>query len=107
MVRPGRGKVWCVVGPRSGLHGLETLPPVPLELGAGSDGGFDIYRRFHAKLQDTHERREWFTLSQGLEYTITAINAGAFDVSTLPEPVQITQRIVIPVKTEYHRKCAS
>src|SRR3546814_337449 len=50
---------------------------------------------------------EWFTWSQGLDDTITAINAGAFDVSTLPEPVQITQRIVIPVKTENHRKCAS
>src|SRR3546814_10681588 len=48
-----------------------------------------------------------FTWSQGLDDTITAINAGAFDVSTLPEPVQITQRIVIPVKTENHRKCAS
>src|SRR3546814_19355144 len=42
-----------------------------------------------------------------LDDMITAINAGAFDVSTLPEPVQITQRIVIPVKTENHRKCAS
>src|SRR3546814_21092345 len=66
----------------------------------------DIERRFHAKFQDTHERREWFTWSQGLDDTITAINAGAFDASTLPEPVQITQRIVIPVQTENHRKCA-
>src|SRR3546814_3978854 len=60
----------------------------------------DIERRFHAKFQDTHERREWFTWSQGLDDTITAINAGAFDVSTLPEPVQITQRIVI--RSEEH-----
>src|SRR3546814_19842061 len=71
------------------------------------DGGFDIERRFHAKFQDTHEWREWLTWSQGLDDKITANKAGAFDVSTLPEPVQITQRIAIPVKTEHHRKCAS
>src|SRR3546814_5246720 len=89
----------CSVGPNKRRHELETWSPVPLEIVAEIDAGFDIERRFHAKFQDTHERREWFTWSQGLDDTITAINAGAFDVSTLPEPVQITQSIVIPVKT--------
>src|SRR3546814_4337127 len=100
----GPVKIGCSVGPNKRRHELETWSPVPLEIVAEIDGGFDIERRFHAKFQDTHERREWFTWSQGLDDTITAINAGAFDVSTLPEPVQITQRIVIPVKTENHRK---
>src|SRR3546814_2791795 len=88
----GPVKIGCSVGPNKRRHELETWSPVPLEIVAEIDGGFDIERRFHAKFQDTHERREWFTWSQGLDDTITAINAGELDVSTLPEPVQITQR---------------
>src|SRR3546814_11712675 len=99
----GPVKIGCSVGPNKRRHELETWSPVPLEIVAEIDGGFDIERRFHAKFQDTHERREWFTWSQGLDDTITALNAGAFDVSTLPEPVQITHRIVIPVKTDNDR----
>src|SRR3546814_6290509 len=78
----GPVKIGCSVGPNKRRHELETWSPVALEIVAEIDGGFDIERRFHAKFQDTHERREWFTWSQGLDDTITAINAGAFDVST-------------------------
>src|SRR3546814_6699604 len=84
----GPVKIGCSVGPNKRRHELETWSPVPLEIVAEIDGGFDIERCFHAKFQDTHERREWFTWSQGLDDTITAINACAFDVSTLPEPVR-------------------
>src|SRR3546814_17810183 len=100
----GPVKIGCSVGPNKRRHELETWSHVPLEIFAEIDGGFDIARRFHAKFQDPHARREWFTGSQGLPATITAINTGAFELSTLHEPVQITHPTAHPVNTEHHPK---
>jgi hypothetical protein len=46
------------------------------------DGNFEF--RFHAKFADWHEGGEWFTATPALLETIDAINAFAFDLSTLP-----------------------
>src|SRR3546814_2554543 len=71
----GPVKIGCSVGPNKRRHELETWSPVPLAIVAEIDGGFDIERRFHAKFQDNHERREWFNWSPGLDDTITAIRS--------------------------------
>src|SRR3546814_7865437 len=85
----GPVKIGCSVGPNKRRHELETWSPVPLEIVAEIDGGFVIERRFHAKFHDTHERREWFTWSQGLDDTITdrkntRLNSSHYYASLIP-----------------------
>src|SRR3546814_12248774 len=46
----GPVKIGCSVGPNKRRHELEKWTPVPLEIVAEIDGGFDIERRYHAKL---------------------------------------------------------
>src|SRR3546814_5437585 len=80
----GPVKIGCSVGPNKRRHELETWSPVPLEIVAEIDGGFDIERRFHAKFQDTHERREWFTWSQGLDRKSTRLNSSHYSAYRIP-----------------------
>src|SRR3546814_2529964 len=82
----GPVKIGCSYSPDARRNTLDTWSPFALEVVATIKGDEEMERRFHAKFQDTHERREWFTWSQGLEDTKAAIRAGTFDVASLPDP---------------------
>lgn len=80
-------KIGCSQSPDGRLCTLETWSPFALEIVAEIDGEFDLERRFHAKFTHLHQRREWFLAGHDLTATIASINAGTFDVETLPGPV--------------------
>lgn len=82
----GPVKIGCSVSPDNRRDTLETWSPFPLEVIAEIDGDFAIERRFHAYCAETHLRREWFAWSDRIAETVEAINAGTFDIETLPEP---------------------
>lgn len=75
--------------PAARLGSLETWSPFPLEVIAELPGDMTLERRFHAKFQDSHERREWFGWTPELQATVDAIKAGRFDVDSLPAPFGI------------------
>ncbi len=87
-------KIGCSCSPDGRRKTLDSWSPFALEIVAEIPGDFELERRFHAAFLSTHDRREWFGWSVDLQGTIDAINAGAFDVSTLPEPVRLTGRRV-------------
>lgn len=86
-------KIGCSISPDGRRTALDNWSPFPLEIVAQIEGDFELEHRFHAHFQAHHERREWFTWSQDIEDAITAINAGVFDVETLPDPMVISCRI--------------
>lgn len=85
-------KIGCSYSPDGRRRTLSTWSPFALEIVAEIDGGTDIERRFHALHVADHERREWFKGSSAVWATINAIQSGAFDVSTLPEPMNVCHK---------------
>lgn len=79
-------KIGCSASPDRRRSSLETWSPFPLEIIAVIEGGEKLERRFHAKFTGQHKSREWFRISTELLVTIDAINAGTFDIETLPAP---------------------
>ncbi len=77
-------KIGCSQYPGKRLSSLETWCPFPLEIVAQIEGDVYIERRFHRKFLDTHLRSEWFEATDDLLDTIRQINAGQFQVSSLP-----------------------
>lgn len=77
-------KIGCSLTPDARRSSLETWSPFPLEIIAEIEGGLDIERRFHTQFGDLHRGREWFDVSAGLLLTIDQINAGTFDLNSLP-----------------------
>lgn len=71
---------------------LDAASWIPLEIAAVIWGGPVLEGRFHALLHSTHIRREWFAASPMLSETITEINAGTFDPSSLPAPLSLFGR---------------
>lgn len=86
-------KIGCSNTPGSRLSALDTWSPFALEIIGEIEGGFDIERRFHALFVKHHERREWFTASKQIMAVIKSINAGTFDISTLPKPICVQSKI--------------
>lgn len=84
-------KVGTSRSPDCRLQTLDSWSPFALEVVAEVDGGVHIERRFHALFAETHQRREWFGWSRRIAATIAAINAGTFDVDTLPEPISVAR----------------
>ncbi len=78
-------KIGCSQCPGKRLSSLETWCPFPLEIVAEIPGYSTLECRFHRKFLDTHLRSEWFAASAELTATIKQINAGSFDVETLPQ----------------------
>lgn len=79
-------KIGCSHSPTGRRSTLETWSPFPLEILAEIEGCEKIERRFHALFTAQHQSREWFHWSPELEATIAAINAGTFNIETLPAP---------------------
>ena len=66
------------------LQYLNCWSPFPLEIVAQLEGGRELEERFHAAFVDHHERLEWFAAHPDIIAVIDAINAGNFDIDTLP-----------------------
>lgn len=79
-------KIGCSVSPDRRRSTLETWSPFPLEIVAEIDGSFELERRFHALFAEWHQGREWFLWTVRLQQVIDAINAGIFDLDSLPDP---------------------
>lgn len=60
--------------------------PLPLEVIATLQGGAVLERRFHAAFRAFHMHHEWFAPADVLVATIKAIQAGSFDIASLPAP---------------------
>lgn len=77
--------------PSQRKYALETWSPFPLHVVAEIEGGRELEGRFHALFFDLHERMEWFRASPEIDRVIDQINAGTFDVSTLPEKINLSR----------------
>jgi hypothetical protein len=80
----GPVKIGCSISPDGRRETLEKWSPFPLEIVAQFDGCMDDERRVHSLFWQQHQRGEWFEWSPELQSLIDRINAGAFDVETLP-----------------------
>lgn len=73
--------------PHDRLVALRSWSPVPLEMIAELPGGQELERRFHALFKADALHGEWFAYSDGLGRVIAEVQAGTFDVTTLPAPI--------------------
>lgn len=78
-------KIGCSQSPGKRRDALQHWCPFPLEIVAEIAGDSIIEARFHRKFLRDHLRSEWFTATKELLHTIRQINAGTYDVNTLPE----------------------
>lgn len=79
-------KIGFSVDPDGRLNTYMSWSPMPLEMAARLRGPRDLERRFHAAFAIHRIHHEWFEATPALTATIAAINAGAFDIATLPAP---------------------
>ena len=86
----GLVKIGCSKEPKSRVGNLAPWSPFPLEIAAVIEGNYVLERRFHAQFAAQHVGREWFTVTPELESVIAEINAGEFDIESLPAPVRVT-----------------
>lgn len=86
----GPVKIGSSGSPDRRRRSLQTWSPFPLEIVAEIDGGVHLERRFHARFRLSHQNREWFAATPELRAVIAAINAGTFDIETLPGPEYVT-----------------
>lgn len=89
----GPVKIGCSRSPDGRQKTLETWSPYALKIVATIAGHHELEHRFHARFAHLHERREWFRWEPELQDVIDAINAGAFDIGTLPAPLCIQDRV--------------
>jgi hypothetical protein len=80
----GPVKIGASSNPPQRLEGLQVWSPVRLEIAAAIAGNYALEARFHNVFLASHSHGEWFHPSPELDATIAAINAGTFDVGTLP-----------------------
>lgn len=95
-VRPvgqnGPVKIGCTTLIEDRMGCLQTWSPVVLEVVATMPGSYDIERRLHAMFLPDRLHGEWFNWSPAIGAVIAGVQAGAFDISSLPEPVCINRR---------------
>lgn len=100
----GPVKIGCSQLPEGRLSALMTWAPYPLEIVAKLPGDETLERRFHAKFAGSHTHREWFRPSAELTLTIAQIQAGLFDIDSLPPPKLVTGSSVRPPVSENTRR---
>lgn len=86
-------KIGCSWAPDHRREGLETWSPFPLELLATIEGTGQLERQFHALFADDHSHKEWFRVTPELLGVIAAVQAGTFDISSLPAPRIIGRKV--------------
>lgn len=82
-------KIGTSIAPESRRRNFQVWSPFPLEVAAEIEGGLKLEARFHALFQEQLFEGEWFRPSAELDATIDAIRAGTFDISTLPDPIDL------------------
>lgn len=85
----GPVKIGSSRAPTSRLATYAQWAPWPLEIAAQIPGDCQTEARFHARFAHVHTHHEWFGIDAELTACIDAINAGHFDVETLPPPKRI------------------
>lgn len=94
----GPVKIGSSVMPEKRLRELGAFCPFELELVAILPGTRELEARFHALFAADHQRGEWFAASTRLDAVIAQVAARTFDVSTLPEPLNINTVRPRPVR---------
>lgn len=87
----GPVKIGMAKCPESRLYELHAVSPLPLEIVARIDGNHSTEMRFHARFEHLHSHREWFRADAAIDAVIADINAGTFDVESLPKALRITK----------------
>lgn len=82
----GPVKIGCSDKPIKRLETFMVWSPFPLEIIAEIDGSFYLEKKLHMAFNYLRKHSEWFDVDDALLEVIDAINAGTFDVSTLPSP---------------------
>ena len=82
-------KIGCSQSPDIRRSSLETWSPFPLEIIAELGGNEVLERRFHTKFAASRRTREWFDVSAALLTAIEQIQAGTFDIESLPPPARL------------------
>jgi hypothetical protein len=80
-------KIGSSCAPDQRRETLAFWSPFPLEIIAEVEGGGRLERQFHALFLPFHQRKEWFDPAPEIMAAVDQINAGTFDVSTLPAPI--------------------
>lgn len=88
----GPVKIGVSYSPDSRRKTLESWAPFPLEIVAEIEGDTNIERRFHTRFAGSYVKHEWFNWTPELQDTIDAINAGSFDLDSLPDPVSLPRK---------------
>jgi hypothetical protein len=79
-------KIGSSIHPEGRRQTLECWSPFPLQIVAEIEVDCELERRFHALFFDQHKGREWFEVTPELLSVIEQVQAGTFDVDTLPAP---------------------
>jgi hypothetical protein len=82
---PGPVKIGCSTATETRRLVLSKWSPFKLEIVTWIEGDYDLERRFHTLFRRDHTHCEWFRWSPELERVMEAVQAGTFDVDTLPE----------------------
>jgi hypothetical protein len=78
-------KIGMTRSPQKRLIDYMRWSPVPLELVAKIQASQKMERQFHALFLHLHSHHEWFHAGPDLTAAMDAINAGSFDLATLPK----------------------
>ena len=78
------------------IAALANWSPLKIELVAQTPGDYVIEKRFHALFRDHHSHSEWFRWSERMGEVVSALQAGTFDLTTLPPPVCLVGRNARP-----------
>lgn len=106
----GPVKIGFSCNPHERLATYQKFSPHPLELVARIEGRETEEMAFHALFAPLHSHHEWFHAAPELSAVIAAINAGTFDVDTLPRGKRLTAVRTRPpesiVAAKYTRRVA-
>jgi hypothetical protein len=80
----GPVKIGCSVDPDARRDVYSKISPFPLEVVAKIPGSPSYEWRFHTRFVHLHSHHEWFHAAPELTAAIEQINAGTFDLETLP-----------------------
>lgn len=70
--------------------------PIQLEIAARIKASFKVEKQFHALFRDQLSHHEWFHVSPEMTAVIDAINAGTFDLESLPRGINLYQSTTFP-----------
>lgn len=101
--RDGPVKIGVSANPSLRLPIYMSWSPDLLELVATTPGDDKLERRFHARFAALHMHHEWFRADPELSEAIRQVQAGTFDVATLPPPLPQSARRTAAVAEGHQR----